>query len=463
MAQQNYYKANLRDLSFLLFEQFHLEELLGKEPYANWGKDEVLAVLEEAYGWAQKYLGPFNAIGDDDGCRLENGQVKAPPGFKEAWKALFKAGWRTLAIDEKHGGQAGPFTLAMMVEEFMCGVEHVVQHVPGAHAGRGRRDPRVRHARAAGDVRAEHVQRQVGGHDVPDRAAGRQRRRLARRRRRRKRADGTYDIQGTKIFISGGDHDMTDNIVHMVLARTPDAPPGTKGLSLFIVPEDRASTARRTTSRSPASSTRWASRRRRPRSSCSARTAAASASSSAPIEQKGMSQMFHLMNYARIGVGIQGLVARVVGVPQRARLREGSQAGQLDQAVEGRDRAARADHRARRRQAHAARHEVARRRHPRARREADDAHRSRQRAREDRRRQDADRVPPGPGRPARAAASRRTAATRRSRSARPRSRSTAAPASSRTGRSSSTAATRRSSRSTRARTTSRRWTSSAAS
>ncbi|HSN28968.1 MAG TPA: acyl-CoA dehydrogenase N-terminal domain-containing protein, partial [Kofleriaceae bacterium] len=70
MAQQNYYKANLRDLSFLLFEQFHLEELLGKGPYANWGKDEVLAVIEEAYGWAQKYVGPINSLGDAEGCKL---------------------------------------------------------------------------------------------------------------------------------------------------------------------------------------------------------------------------------------------------------------------------------------------------------------------------------------------------------------------------------------------------------
>src|SRR3970040_1095075 len=90
MAQQNYYKANLRDLSFLLFEQFHLEEIIGKEPYANWGKDEVLAVLEEAYGWVQKYLGPLNATGDEVGCKLEHGQVKAPPGFRGAWQEVFK-------------------------------------------------------------------------------------------------------------------------------------------------------------------------------------------------------------------------------------------------------------------------------------------------------------------------------------------------------------------------------------
>src|SRR5213592_4101518 len=89
MSSQNYYKANLRDLHFLLFEQFKLDELLGKEPYANWGREEVVAVLEEAYGWVQKHMGPYNRSGDDEGCRLESGQVRVPKGFKETWKALF--------------------------------------------------------------------------------------------------------------------------------------------------------------------------------------------------------------------------------------------------------------------------------------------------------------------------------------------------------------------------------------
>ena len=138
--------------------------------------------------------------------------------------------------------------------------------------------------------------------------------------------------------------------------------------------------------------------------STSATTAAASASWSAPIEQKGMSQMFHLMNYARIGVGIQGLALASSAYLNALDYAQGAQAGQLDQAVEGRDRAARADHRAPRRAPHAARHEGARRGHPRARGQADDAHRSRQRDREDRRRQGRRRVPQRPGRSAGAAA-----------------------------------------------------------
>jgi alkylation response protein AidB-like acyl-CoA dehydrogenase len=304
-SQQNYYKANLRDLSFLLFEQFHLEDLLGKEPYANWGKDEVLAVIEEAYGWAQKYLGPLNSVGDEVGCKLENGQVKAPPGFKQAWQELFKAGWRTLAIEEKHGGQAGPFTLAMMVEEFMCGSNTSFNMYPALTQGAAD----VILAFGTEKQHATYVENMFNGKwagtmcltepqagsDVGSATT------VAK-----KRDDGTYNIQGTKIFISGGDHDMTENIVHMVLARTPDAPPGTKGLSLFIVPKLRPDGA--------PNDVKVAGIEHK---------MGIKASSTAQLvfgedgncigelvgttEQKGMSQMFHLMNYARIGVGIQSL------------------------------------------------------------------------------------------------------------------------------------------------------------
>jgi alkylation response protein AidB-like acyl-CoA dehydrogenase len=305
MAQQNYYKSNLRDLSFLLFEQFKLDELLSKAPYANWGKDEVLTVLEEAYGWVQKYLGPINAIGDEVGCKLENGQVKVPPGFKEAWVELFKAGWRTLAVEEKHGGQAGPFTLAMMVEEFMCGSCTSFNMYPALTQG-------------AADVilafgTPEQQDRYVGkmmdgtwagtmcltepqaGSDVGSAAT-----------QAIKRPDGTYNIKGTKIFISGGDQDMSANIVHMVLARTPEAPPGTKGLSLFIVPKlnvDGSSNDVTTTG---------IEHKMGIKASATAQLAFGDNSACVgelvgTIEQKGMSQMFHLMNFARIGVGLQGL------------------------------------------------------------------------------------------------------------------------------------------------------------
>src|SRR3954470_12730221 len=238
MPHPNQYKSNLRDLTFLLFEQFHLQDLLGKAPYANWGKDEVVTVLEEAYGWVQKYLGPLNGPGDAEGCKLDNGQVRVPAGFKEAWKALFEAGWRTLAVEEEHGGQAGPFTLAMMVEEFMCGSCTSFNMYPALTQGAAD----VILAFGTPEQQATYVPNMLNGawagtmcltepHAGSDVGSA--------TTQAVKRPDGKYDIRGVKIFISGGDQDMTENIVHMVLARTPDAPAGTKGLSLFIVPKLR--------------------------------------------------------------------------------------------------------------------------------------------------------------------------------------------------------------------------------
>jgi alkylation response protein AidB-like acyl-CoA dehydrogenase len=304
-AQQNYYKANLRDLSFLLFEQFHLEELLGKAPYANWGKDEVLTVLEEAYGWAQKYLGPLNSVGDEYGCKLENGQVKTAPGFKEAWGELFKAGWRTLAIEDEHGGQAGPFTLAMMVEEFMCGANTSFNMYPALTQGAAD----VILAFGTEEQKKTYVENMFNGkwagtmcltepHAGSDVGSAST---VAR-----KRDDGKYNIQGTKIFISGGDQDMTDNIIHMVLARTPDAPAGTKGLSLFIVPKNRLDGGNNDVK------VAGIEHKMGIKASSTAQLVFGEDGNCVgelvgTVEQKGMSQMFHLMNYARIGVGLQSL------------------------------------------------------------------------------------------------------------------------------------------------------------
>jgi alkylation response protein AidB-like acyl-CoA dehydrogenase len=305
MANQNYYKANLRDLSFLLFEQFHLEELLGKEPYGNWGKDEVNAVLEEAYGWVQKHMGPYNASGDQEGCRLENGQVKVPSGFRETWKALFEAGWRTLAVEEKNGGQAGPFTLAMMVEEFMCGSNTSFNMYPALTQGAAD----VILAFGTEEQQSTYVTNMFNGtwagtmcltepHAGSDVGSAST---VAT-----KRADGKYDIRGTKIFISGGDQDMTPNIVHMVLARTPEAPAGTKGLSLFIVPKIRPDGTPNDVA------VAGIEHKMGIKASSTAQLVFGDSNGCigelvGTVENKGMSQMFHLMNYARIGVGLQGL------------------------------------------------------------------------------------------------------------------------------------------------------------
>jgi alkylation response protein AidB-like acyl-CoA dehydrogenase len=305
MSNQNYYKANLRDLRFLLFEQFKLHELLGKVPFPNWGKDEVIAVLEEAYGWVQKHMGPSNASGDDEGCTLVDGQVHVPSGFKEIWKALFSAGWRTLAVEEQHGGQAGPFTLAMMVEEFMCGSNTSFNMYPALTQGAAD----VILAFGTPEQQATYVPKMFdgswagtmcltephAGSDVGSAST-----------QASPRADGKYDIRGTKIFISGGDQDMTPNIVHMVLARTPDAPAGTKGLSLFIVPKIRPDGTPNDVV------TAGIEHKMGIKGSSTAQLVFGDSGGCigelvGTVEHRGMPQMFHLMNYARIGVGIQSL------------------------------------------------------------------------------------------------------------------------------------------------------------
>lgn len=302
----NRYKADLRDFRFLLFEQFGLQDLLGKKPFADWGREEVEAILGEVYKWTCDVIGPLNAVGDKVGCVLEDGKVTAPPGFGEAWKSLYEAGWRTLAVEEKFGGMEGPFTLHVLAEEMMSGANNAFSMYPGLTQG------------AADVIAAFGTPEQVdtfctkmhngtyggtmcltephAGSDVG-----------AATTRATKLDDGTYKIEGTKIFISGGDQDFSDNIIHLVLARTEDAPKGTKGLSLFIVPRDKLDG-------SGSNDVKVGSIEHKMGINGSSTCVLNFGEDDNCIgqlvgteEQKGMRQMFRMMNYARIAVGMQGL------------------------------------------------------------------------------------------------------------------------------------------------------------
>lgn len=306
MAQPiNRYKADLRDFRFVLFEQFKLQELLNRPPYANWDQEAVTTVLEEVYAWAKEKLGPLNAVGDEAGCRLENGKVTAPPGFKAAWKDLYDVGWRRLSVSEKYGGQEGPFSLHALAEELMCGAntsfnmypalthgvaevveafgtpEQVAKYCPILHDGTFAGTMCLTEPHAGSDVGSATTKAfPMGG--------------------------GKYKIKGTKIFISGGDHEMSKNIVHLVLARTEAAPAGTKGLSLFLVPRDRPD--------GTSNDVQVGSIEHKMGIKGSATAVLNFGENDNCIgelvgtdEQHGMQQMFHLMNHARIGVGVQGL------------------------------------------------------------------------------------------------------------------------------------------------------------
>jgi alkylation response protein AidB-like acyl-CoA dehydrogenase len=301
----NRYKADLRDIRFVLFEQFKLQDLLGKAPYANWGKEEVSVVLDELYGWAKETLGALNSTGDAIGCVLENGKVKTPPGFKEAWKSLYDVGWRRLSVPEAFGGQEGPFTLHAVAEELMCGANAAFNMYPALTQGVadvvqsfGTEEqvkaycPKFHDGTYAGTMclTEPHAGSDVGSATTKAFPLG----------------GGKYKIKGTKIFISGGDQDLSKNIIHLVLARTEDAPAGTKGLSLFVVPRDRYD--------GTSNDVKVGSIEHKMGIKASSTAVLNFGENDNCIgelvgteEQKGMSTMFHLMNYARIGVGVQGL------------------------------------------------------------------------------------------------------------------------------------------------------------
>ena len=307
---QNRYKADLREMRFLLFEQFKLGEVLGQAPYEAWGQDEVSMVLDEAYKFVCEVLGPLNAGGDREGCRLEGGSVKTPTGFKGAWDKIYEAGWKVLGVSPEHDGQGAPAALTILVEEMLSGANTAFSMYPGLAYGasevisifgtpaqRERYCHAMFHGKWGGTMCLTEPQ---AGSDVG-----------SARTTAKKRADGSYDIRGTKIFISGGDQDLTENIVHLVLARVEGAPPGTKGLSLFVVPKVRIGEGGALGEPNDVL-VGTIEHKMGINGSCTCvlnfgENDGCIGELVGTHENQGMSQMFRMMNGARILVGIQGI------------------------------------------------------------------------------------------------------------------------------------------------------------
>ena len=131
----NRYKADLRELQFLLFEQFRLQELLGKAPFENWGEEEIRSTLSECYRWVREVIGPLNAPADAQGCRIDDGRVKTPTGFQDAWKKLYEAGWKAIAVDPEYGGAGAPHALQVLIEEMISGANTAFAMYPGLAFG----------------------------------------------------------------------------------------------------------------------------------------------------------------------------------------------------------------------------------------------------------------------------------------------------------------------------------------
>lgn len=308
----NWYKAALRELHFLLFEQFHLEDLLGKAPFAAWGRDECVSTLAGCYRWVCEVIGPLNTTADAEGCRLEGGKVITPRGFQEAWKSLYEAGWKQISVEEEWGGAGAPKALQVLVEEMISGANTAF----GMYSGLAFGAAEVVASFGTDEQKKLYCPRMFGGQwggtmCLTEPQAGSDVGSASTRATRM--TDGSYSIRGTKIFISGGDHDLAENIVHLVLARVDGAPPGTKGLTLFIVPKIRANADG---SLSQPNDVTVANIEHKMgingSATCVLNFGDAGGCIGWPVggESKmnqGMPQMFKLMNSARIAVGVQGI------------------------------------------------------------------------------------------------------------------------------------------------------------
>jgi alkylation response protein AidB-like acyl-CoA dehydrogenase len=306
----NRYKADLRELNFVLFEQFRIGEILGKEPFASWDEDSVKMVVSEVARFGREVSGPLNAVGDAQGCRIVDGRVITPEGFKDAWKRLYEAGWRTLGAPVEWGGQGAPHALAAIVEEIMSGANAAFNMYPGLTYGAvelliqcATQEQKQKYVPGMMDGRWGGTMCLTEPHAGSDVGSA--------RTTASRNADGTFSIRGTKIYISAGDHDLADNIVHLVLARIDGAPLGTKGLSLFIVPRLRIGDDGALGDYNDVS---LGSIEHKMGINGSATCVLNFGENGdcrgelvGGVENIGMSQMFKMMNGARIAVGIQGV------------------------------------------------------------------------------------------------------------------------------------------------------------
>jgi len=301
------YKAPTRDAAFIINEVIGLEQYGELPGFESASADIVDTVLEEAGKFAAEVLAPLNASGDREGCtRHQDGSVSTPQGFREAFSTFRESGWGTLSAPERFGGQGMPEVLGFAVEEFLSSANMAFSMYPGLTNGA----VSALLAKASSELQERYVAKMVanewlGTMNLTEPQCGTDLGLI--RTRAEPQADGSYAITGTKIFISAGEHDLTENIIHLVLARTPDAPEGTKGISLFVVPkllvnEDGSLGERNALS-------------------CGALEHKMGIHANATCvmnydgargwivgeENKGLAAMFIMMNAARLAVGVQGL------------------------------------------------------------------------------------------------------------------------------------------------------------
>jgi alkylation response protein AidB-like acyl-CoA dehydrogenase len=303
------YTPPLRDMQFVIHEVFNVVDELKQIPkHADIDADTINAVLEEGGKFAAEVTFPLNASGDAEGCTLDNTThaVTTPKGFKEAYAQYVEGGWAALGCDPEYGGQGLPFVVNTLFYEMLNSANQAWTMYPGLTHGAYA----ALEAHGTPEQKSTYLPKMTSGewtgtmcltepHCGTDLGL--------MRTKAEPQADGTYKITGNKIFISAGEHDMADNIIHLVLARLPDAPPGIKGISLFIVPKFHVNKDGSVGERNGIYCSGLEHKMGIKASATCQMTLEGAVGTMVGQPNKGMQGMFVMMNAARLGVGNQSL------------------------------------------------------------------------------------------------------------------------------------------------------------
>lgn len=300
------YKAPLKDMMFVLRDVLGTDKIRHLPPYSEITDDLIEAVLTEGAKFTENVLLPINLPGDKEGCRWDNGTVTTPKGYKEAYKEFVEGGWPALAADPEYGGQGLPNMVSLFFEEMICSSNLSFGLYPGLTRGAAE----MLHAHGSQELKDVYLKKMyegvwAGTMCLTEPHCGTDLGML--RTKAEPQSDGSYKLTGTKIFITSGEHDLTENIIHFVIARTPDGPAGIKGISLFLVPKFMVTADGSLGERNTVACASIEHKMGIKASSTCVMNFDGAKGFLVGELYRGINNMFTMMNIERLGVGIQGL------------------------------------------------------------------------------------------------------------------------------------------------------------